>query len=170
MAVIQGAITDYQTVTHVTGNIVGEVGGSVSSTHIATFQISGQTVQLRSAAPAGLTNGDVIRVTGQRNSGGIFEALYYFNTTRKCHSPPPKFGISRFLVGVFLFTGIAILLGCLLVDWVIYADNNGTDLLGLISSNVPAGLVAVLFLAVGLREKNRTKAVEHGYRKFISGT
>lgn len=170
MAVIQGAITDYQTVTHVTGRIVGEAGGSVSSTHIATFQINGQTVQLRSAAPAGLVNGDVIRVTGQRNSSGIFEALYYFNTTRKCHSPPPQFGLSRFLVGVFLIIGIFILLGCVLVDWVIYADNSGTDLLGLVSSNAPAGLLGVLFLAVGGREKNRAKAVEHEYREFISDT
>jgi len=170
MSVIQGTITDYQTVTHVTGRIVGEVGGSVSSSHIATFQINEQIVQLRGVAPAGLVNGDVVRVTGQCNSSGIFEAVYYINRTRKCHSPPPQFGTSRFLIKAFLIIGIVILLGCLAVDWIIYSDDNGTDLLDLISSNIPAGLLAGLFLVIGLREKNRIKAVEHGYHEFIGGT
>jgi len=170
MSVIQGVITDYQTVTHVTGHIAGEVGGSILSSHIATFQINGQTVQLRSAAPAGLGNGDVVRVTGQRNSNGIFEALYYLNTTRKCHSPPPQLTFGRYASKAFIFIGIAIFLGCFLVDWAIYADNEGTDLLELILSNTPAGLLAAVFLAVGIREKNRIKAVEHGYCEFVRST
>ena len=132
MAVIQGAVTDYQTATHITGNTVQGGGGSVSSTHIATFQINGQTVQIRSVAPAGLAIGDVVRVTGERNSSGIFEALYYSNTTRKCHSLPPRLGMPRFLANVFICGGIVVLLGCLAFDWMIYSVSKETGLSELI--------------------------------------
>lgn len=169
MNVIQGVITDYQTVTHVTGRIVGESGGSISSSHIATFQVDGQPVQLRGIAPAGLVNGDVIRVTGQRNNSGIFEARYYFNSTRKCHSPPPSLGFSKFAANVFVFAGIAIFLGCLAIDWIIYSENIDTDLWGLVSSNIPAGLLAALLFELGRRWNSDIRIAQRGYRDFING-
>src|SRR3569623_2026903 len=154
MAVIQGAITDYQAATHVTGSIGRDTGGLVSSTHIATFQINGQTVQLKGDAPAGLVNGDVIRVTGQRNSSGIFEVLYYFNITRKCHSPPPKVGFSRFLSKAFIGVGAVIFLGCLGVAWIIYAETKSADIWELLSSIAPAAVLAAFLFEGGRRSLN----------------
>lgn len=167
MAVIQGVIANYQTATHVSGTSGGEVGGVVSSSHIASFQINGQIAQLRSGAPAGLVNGDTVRVTGALDSSGIFQVRYYFNSTRKCHSPPPEFGFFQFIARLFLAIGTLIFLLCLAFDWIELTETKGADFVSLVVGNIAIGLLGLFFWGFGQRWNNGIKSIERKYREFM---
>jgi hypothetical protein len=82
----RGTVSKIRFSTEVTGS--GGDNGSVSTSHIASFELDRRPVQLRAARPVILEGGDTVVVAG-KTKGGLFQADACFNETRGIfdHSP-----------------------------------------------------------------------------------
>jgi hypothetical protein len=98
----RGTVSKIRFSTEVTGS--GGDNGSVSTSHIASFELDRRPVQLRAARPVILEDGDTVVVAG-KTKGGLFQADACFNETRGIfdHSP----WVLHVAVGsIFLFVGL----------------------------------------------------------------
>jgi hypothetical protein len=97
----RGTVSKIRFSTEVTGS--GGDNGSVSTSHIASFELDRRPVQLRAARPVILEGGDTVVVAG-KTKGGLFQADACLNETRGIfdHSP----WVLHVAVGsIFLFIG-----------------------------------------------------------------
>jgi hypothetical protein len=90
--VIRGTVANIRHSTEVSGN-----DKSVSTSHVAVFDLDGQAVEIKLRESIVLANGDQAIVAGDTKRG-LFRGLAYRNVTRRVDGKGP--------IAVYLFIGI----------------------------------------------------------------